>query len=130
MTKLLDLILNNYASSCTNTRFHARFALLQWPLHSLGEVNMPSKMRSHPSRCTSTVNSGIPQGSVLGPILFVLFINDLPESVSCTVMIFTDDTNLFSMVSDIQVYKQLREDLDKLLDWSETWQLHFNQGKM
>ena len=44
-------------------------------------------------------------------------------------MIFDDDTNLFNMVSVIQGYKQLREDLDKLLDWSETWQLHFNQGK-
>ena len=44
-------------------------------------------------------------------------------------MIFADDTKLFNMVSDIQGYKQLREDLDKLLDWSETWQLHFNQGK-
>ena len=40
-----------------------------------------------------------------------------------------DDTKLFNMVLDIQGYKQLREDLDKLLDWSETWQLHFNHGK-
>ena len=44
-------------------------------------------------------------------------------------MIFADDTKLFNMVSDIQGYKQLREDLDKLLDWSETWQLHLKQGK-
>ena len=59
--------------------------------------------------------------------IFVLFINDLPESVSSTVMIFADDTKLFNTVS--RYHKQLQEDLDKLLDWSETWQLHFNQGK-
>jgi len=60
--------------------------------------------------------SGIPQGSVLGPILFVLFINDLPDVVTSTVKIFTDDTKLFQAVRSTSDSAQLQQDLDNLVE--------------
>jgi len=77
----------------------------------------------------SHVLSGIPQGSVLGPILFVIFINDLPEVVSSTAKIFADDTKLFSSVMTEDDHKQLQNDLNSLIKWSEDWQLGFNESK-
>jgi len=75
------------------------------------------------------VLSGIPQGSVLGPILFVLFINDLPDVVASTSMIFADDTKIFCSISNDKDAAQLQQDLNNLADWSQTWQLKFNASK-
>eukprot|EP00745_Piridium_sociabile_P035972 TRINITY_DN63634_c0_g1_i2.p1 TRINITY_DN63634_c0_g1~~TRINITY_DN63634_c0_g1_i2.p1 ORF type:complete len:797 (-),score=144.14 TRINITY_DN63634_c0_g1_i2:185-2575(-) len=73
------------------------------------------------------VMSGIPQGSVLGPMLFLCFINDLPETVESMILIFADDTKLSSSVPDrVNV---LQKDLDNLQEWSETWKLKFNASK-
>ena len=73
--------------------------------------------------------SGIPQGSVLGPILFVIFINDLPDVVTSMVKIFADDTKLFHSVHSPQHRIQLQNDLDNLVEWSRKWQLGFNEAK-
>ena len=75
------------------------------------------------------VLSGIPQGSVLGPILFLLFIDDLPESVEGLVKIFADDTKVFTAVHEESDCKRLQKDLDYLSDWSDRWQLRFNISK-
>jgi len=72
------------------------------------------------------VISSIPQGSVLGPTLFVIFINDLPDVVTSTVQIFADDTKIYRTVSDIGDNILLQEDLDKLHQWSTKWQLKLN----
>ena len=75
--------------------------------------------------------SGIPQGSVLGPILFVLFINDMPEAVESLCLLFADDAKLFRNVNlrDEVSHKLLQRDIEKLAEWSEKWQLPFNTGK-
>ncbi len=75
------------------------------------------------------VTSGIPQGSVLGPVLFVLFINDLPETVSSEVFLFADDTKIFKVIKGNEDQKRLREDLNALNEWSEKWLLKFHPGK-
>ncbi|CAH1277366.1 Hypp9585 [Branchiostoma lanceolatum] len=75
------------------------------------------------------VRSGIPQGSVLGPVLFVVYINDLPEAVSSTVRIFADDSKLYQGVKDNKGRVNLQKDLEALRDWSASWQLPFNVGK-
>ncbi|CAH1239847.1 Hypp5893 [Branchiostoma lanceolatum] len=75
------------------------------------------------------VRSGIPQGSVLGPVLFVVYINDLPEAVSSTVRIFADDSKLYQGVKDNEGRVNLQKDLEALRDWSASWQLPFNVGK-
>ena len=73
--------------------------------------------------------SGIPQGSVLGPILFVIFINDLPDVVSSTAIMFADDTKLFREIRTMEDNDILQQDLDNLVEWSNKWQLGFNETK-
>ena len=75
------------------------------------------------------VVSGIPQGSVRGPILFLIFIDDLPDSIEGLVKIFADDTKVFSAIHDEEDSKSLQKDLDSLSEWSDKWQLHFNVSK-
>ena len=77
------------------------------------------------------VTSGIPQGSVIGPLLFVIFINDLPEVVSdnSTVKLFADDTKLYSTRGLAKDNTGLQEDLYCISSWAEKWQLSFNEKK-
>ena len=76
----------------------------------------------------SKVTSGIPQGSVLGPILFLVYINDLPEELTSDSSIFADDTKVFTEVND-ENNISLQEDIDKLQQWTNKWQLEFNIDK-
>ena len=73
--------------------------------------------------------SGIPQGSVLGPLLFLLYINDLPSVVQSHIKIFVDDTKLFSAIKDEYESEVLQNDLYLLDEWSRTWQMNFNITK-
>ena len=75
------------------------------------------------------VTSGIPQGSVLGPVLFVIFIYDLPDVVKQSVQMFADDTKMWSKISNRQDHVYLQEDVDKLQKWSKKWRLVFNITK-
>ena len=75
------------------------------------------------------VTSGIPQGSVLGPTLFVLFINDLPQVVESPVALFADDTKVFREIQSDEDRQKLQQDIDELLIWSKKWQLPFNESK-
>ena len=75
------------------------------------------------------VKSGVPQGSVLGPILFILFVNDLPEVIEALCSIFADDTKVADEVSNIEDAERLQEDLKKLQEWTHTWKLKFNASK-
>ena len=67
------------------------------------------------------VLSGIPQGSVLGPVLFILYINDLPELVDNFTMLFADDTKLYSTVNNKSDQEGLQKDPNKLIQWSNTY---------
>ena len=75
------------------------------------------------------VRSGVPQGSVLGPILFIIFINDLPEHIEAWSSIFADDTKVLETVTNEDDCKRLQKDLDDLVEWAETWKLKFNPEK-
>ena len=79
--------------------------------------------------CTGDVISGVPQGSVLGPTLFLIYINDLGDGIKATVRLFADDTMLYSQISCITDANQLQEDLDKLEEWESKWQMAFNVDK-
>ena len=77
----------------------------------------------------SPVTSGIPQGSVLGPVLFLIFINDLPEVVSSIVKLFADDTKIYNEIKSSQDCEQIQSDLNSLSDWTDLWLLRFNASK-
>ena len=73
--------------------------------------------------------SGVPQGSVLGTLLFLIYINDLEEKVVSKVFKFADDTKLFRQVNDTVDAVGIQEDLDRLVEWADKWQMQFNVSK-
>ena len=77
----------------------------------------------------SKVLSGVPQGSVLGPILFVIYINDLPEGIKSWCSLYADDTKVSTTVDTEEGRRKLQEDLDRAVQWADTWQLKFHTGK-
>lgn len=81
------------------------------------------------SSSTAQVTSGVPQGTVLGPLLFLVYINDLPESVKAKTRLFADDCLLYSVIRTAADAKALQDDLDKLQEWEEKWLMKFNPSK-
>ena len=75
------------------------------------------------------VKSGVPQGSVLGPCLFLAYINDLPERVKATSRLFADDTLLHRLIKEAEDRKSLQEDLERLEKWEDQWDMHFHPQK-
>ena len=76
------------------------------------------------------VLSGVPpQGSVLGPILFLLYINDLPDSLQSQVRLFADDTAVYLTVEGQADSEKLQKDLNVLQDWEKEWDMEFNPSK-
>ena len=75
----------------------------------------------------SLVNSGVPQGSVLGPLLFLIYINVLENNIKSNVKSFADDTMLFSIVEDPTTSAdELNHDLQNITEWARQWKLEFN----
>ena len=75
------------------------------------------------------VTSGVPQGSVLGPQLFTLYITDLKEGTKCIISKFADDTKLGGRVSCEEDAEMLQRDLDRLSAWTSAWQMQYNVDK-
>ena len=75
------------------------------------------------------VTSGVPQGSVLGPILFLVYANEIPSLLKSRVKMFADDIKIYSTLQDSQDPLRLQEDLNVLSDWSKDWLLKLNPGK-
>ena len=78
----------------------------------------------------SYVISGTPQGTFLGPLLFLLYINDITERISSTVKLYADETKINREINDsTRDYHLLQDDLNNLSDWARKWQLRFNADK-
>ena len=76
------------------------------------------------------VNTGVTQGSVLGPLFFLSNINDLPRGLHSNVKLFADDTSLFSVIHDVDGWSTtLNNDLVKIQEWAYNWKMSLNADK-
>ena len=74
-----------------------------------------------------SIEAGVPQGSILGPLLFLIYINDLSDDLSTTAKLFADDTSLFSIVQNVSISaNHLNNDLSKIKNWAFQWKMSFN----
>ena len=77
----------------------------------------------------ANVLSGVPQGTVLGPILFIIYINDLLDEINSEGVLFADDTKIFNCILNKEDAHRLQSDIDKLENWSRTWLMNFHPDK-
>ena len=72
---------------------------------------------------------GVPQGSVLGPLLFNIYVSDIPSVVDSQTLMFADDTKIFRKILSKSDFLQFQQDINNLFAWSVKWQLKFNVSK-
>jgi hypothetical protein len=75
------------------------------------------------------VTSGVPQGSVLGPLLFLLYVNDIPANLNCDILMFADDLKIWKAIKSNEDSAELQRNVDYLQEWSDQWLLKFNTSK-
>ena len=75
------------------------------------------------------MTSGVPQGTVLGLLLFLIYINDICENITSKLKLFADDCLLYRFITSEQDTTALQKDLDTLVQWASKWQMKFNIGK-
>ena len=72
------------------------------------------------------VTSGVPQGSTVGPLLFLMYINDLPACVKHSkVALFADDTKLYNQIHNRSDCENLQNDFNELIEWAKAWKINF-----
>ena len=143
MDRLTEAFENN--SSLISVYFDFRKAFDTVPhkrlIHKLKTVGITGHLRSwlenylenrfhyvqvgHSKSTLVKQTSGIPQGTILGPILFLIYVNDLPKCINATSLLFADDLKIFSD----NINLNLQTEINKLSDWSENWLLKFNPLK-
>ena len=110
------------------TRYGITGPTKRWVAQFLSDRTQTVVLEGHRSD-TVPVTSGVPQGSVLGPCLFLLYINDMAEKLNSTVRLFADDTIAYLAIGDNNDAASLQHDLDLLASWEQTWQMEFHPDK-
>ena len=96
--------------------------VLCWIADFLSPLKMRIMVRGEYSEWVGVI-SGVPPGSILGPILFLIYVNDIPDIVNCSIKMFADDTKLFRTVKIIDDCNILQNDLNTLIQWTNDWLL-------
>ena len=102
--------------------------VLRWIAEWLQDRKQREQLNGHRSGWTE-IRSGVLQESVLGPILFTFFIDDIDEDVLCEISTFADDTKIASRVSTLNDIRSMQRTLEKLVDWANRWDIEFNVNK-
>ena len=103
--------------------------ILNWIISFLSNRSQFVKINNSSSNNVK-VTSGVPQGSVLGPTLFIYFINDLPSVVNnCNVKVFADDTKVYKSIENEHDVECLQNAIDSMFEWTQKWLLKFNKDK-
>ena len=100
--------------------------LLHWISDFLSKRRQCVSVNSVLSERESVIRA-VPQGSILGTILFIFYMNDSPTDIIAKLLLFADDTKLIKMLLSKMSDSELRNDLNHLISWSEKWQLKFNK---
>ena len=135
---LVDIILLDFSKAFDNVA-HQRLLhklqyygvhglTLQWTKDFLNNRLQQVLLDGHTSS-TAEVLSGVPQETVLGPLLFLTFINNLPEVTNSEARLFADDCLLYSPIFSRKDTEDLQQDLAALEDWEKQWQMAFHPEK-
>ena len=100
----------------------------RWIEDFLGNRTQEVVVNGSKSEC-GMVKSGVPQGTVLGPLLFIIYINDIESQITCSISLFADDSALYRPIYSESDSLSLQEDIFKLQKWANTWQMAFNVNK-
>ena len=102
--------------------------LLKWMKNYLEDREMRTVIRDTPSTW-GEVTSGVPQGSVLAPIMFQVYMNDIQEGLSSYINLFADDAKIMREIKSLDDCLELQRDIDKIWEWSKKWKMEFNAKK-
>ena len=105
-----------------------RDEVLNWIEGFLSNRKQRVSLRQHASKWKK-VTSGVPQGSVLGPLLFVIYVNDINRNLKSSMKMFADDSKLYGPANTVEDADVIQEDLNVLNDWCNTWMVKFNPSK-
>ena len=134
--KAFDLISHNHLIF-KMSKYGINGPILDWVKDFLRDRSQRVLIRGTAST-SQGVTSGVPQGSVLGPVLFLIFINDLPLKVLSPLSLFADDSKIFTRIVDkeneVKIYENsgkdiLQQDLCSVLEWAKKWKMEFNVEK-
>ena len=105
-----------------------RGPLLNWIVNYLKDRKQRVVMDGATSDWCS-VSSGVPQGSVLGPLLFLIYVNDLPDKLKSNIKLYADDAKLYREIKSVEDCQILQNDILEMEEWANIWQLTFNPLK-